>query len=351
MSEAVSVRVELGDLAAFGRALLEAAGATAENAEIVMKHLLEADKMGLNSHGVIRIPQYLDDIAAGEIVPDAVPVLNQLAPGRTLVDGGRGFGMVVGLAMATEAIRLAHTNGVGFVAGRHLGHTGRIGSYPDAMARAGCLGIAVCSGPPSGHWVAPFGGRAGRLATNPIAYAYPVVGAEPVVGDFSTSVVPEGVIRSLRNRGLSAPEGALRDASGRPSSDPAALYGPPRGTIQPLGGALGYRGTALGILVEALATLLSGDAIDDPTREGSDLAMLAVAVDDGFAERAAGMSAYMRSSPPIDPACPVMMPGEREQNEAVRPDTGTILLDGPTWRSMVARAGSAIRVPEPVSDG
>ncbi|RXL51382.1 oxidoreductase, partial [Citrobacter sp. AAK_AS5] len=77
------------------------------------------------------------------------------------------------------------------------------------------LGIAVCSGPRTGHWVAPFGGREGKLSTNPIAFACPVAGGDPIVADFSTSVVPEGVVRSLRNRGLPTPEGAIRDAEGR----------------------------------------------------------------------------------------------------------------------------------------
>ncbi len=345
MSGTELVQVEAAALAAFGRALLEASGATPANAATVIDHLVEAERMGLRSHGIIRIPQYLNDIEAGEIVPDAVPEVTHPVPGRALVDGRRGFGMVVGHAMAEEAVRLARIYGVGFVAGRHMGHTGRIGAYPAAMAETSCLGIAVCSGPPSGHWVAPFGGLEGRLATNPIAYAYPVAGAAPVVADFSTSVLPEGVVRSLRNRGMPAPEGALRDASGRPSTDPAALYGPPRGTIQPLGGAFGYRGTALALLVETLATVLSGDTVDDPSREGSGLAMIAISVDDDFAARAAGLSAYLRSSRPLDPVRPVLIPGEREQRQAAEALAGAILVDGPTWRAMVDHARLAIAVP------
>ena len=64
-------------------------------------------------------------------------------PGRAAFDGGKGFGQVVGIAMAEEAIRLARGNGVAFVNGRHMGHTGRIGAYPEAIARQGCLGIAI----------------------------------------------------------------------------------------------------------------------------------------------------------------------------------------------------------------
>jgi uncharacterized oxidoreductase len=128
MSEAPPVRVAKTELAAFARALLEAAGATPENATVVVDHLLEADAMGLKSHGVIRVPQYLDDIASGGIDPKAAPTVTRPMPGRAAFDGGKGFGQVVGIAMAAEAVRLARAAGVSFVTGRHMGHTGRIGA-------------------------------------------------------------------------------------------------------------------------------------------------------------------------------------------------------------------------------
>jgi hydroxycarboxylate dehydrogenase B len=332
------VFVERAPLAGLGKALLAAAGATADHAGAVVDHLIEADTMGLKSHGVMRIPQYLEDIAAGGIDPVAAPVFVRGAPGRAACDGNRGFGQVVGQAMAREAMRLAEAAGVAFVTGRHMGHTGRIGAYPEAIAAAGMIGIVVCSGPRSGHWVAPFGGREGRLATNPIAYALPVAGAPPVVADFSTSVVPEGVVRNLKYRGMPAPAGALRDAAGRETTDPAVLYATPRGTIQPLGGAFGYRGTALAMLVEVLAALAAEDDTDDLAREGSNLAMIAIAADAGFAGRAARMAACLRSAPPLDPARPVLLPGEREQAQAAAPASGRISVDGPTWAALVAAA-------------
>ncbi|HZP18895.1 MAG TPA: Ldh family oxidoreductase [Bauldia sp.] len=345
-AELAPVRVDRGALAALSRALLEAAGASAENAGVVVEHLLEADAMGLKSHGIIRVPQYLADIAAGGIDPDASPTLTETAPGRMAVDGNSGFGQVVGVAMAREAARLAGKTGVAFVTGRHMGHTGRIGAYPEVIAAAGMVGIVVCSGPRHGHWVAPFGAREGRLATNPIAYAFPVGNGPPVVADFSTSVVPEGVVRSLKNRGLPAPEGALRDAAGNPTTDPSVLYAQPKGTIQALGGAFGYRGTALGILVDVLAALLAEDDADDPKRDGSNLAMIAIAANDAFAGRAGRMAKYIRSAAPLDPARPVMLPGEREQEEAARSANGPVLVDRPTWDSLASAAGAkGIPVP------
>ena len=185
-----------------------------------------------------------------------------------------------------------------------------------------------------------------KRAPDPIAYAYPVEGDLPVI-TVSTSVVPEGVIRSLKHRGIRAADGALRDAKGDPTNDPAALYADPRGAIQPLGGAFGYRGTALGMLVDVLAALLADDDADDITRAGSNLAMLAIATDQKFPARARRMGDYIRTSPPLDDARPVMLPGERELREARRAADGPISVDAPTWAALVKIAGDGLS-PTPV---
>jgi LDH2 family malate/lactate/ureidoglycolate dehydrogenase len=340
------VRVPKAPLAAFCRALLLAAGAPEEHARTVVDHLLEADAMQVRSHGVMRVPQYLDDVAAGTTRPAAVATVTQLAPGRAAVDGNFGFGQVIGMTMAETAVRLARSAGVSFVTGRRMGHSGRIGAYAEAIARAGLVGVVVCSGPRSGHYVAPFGGREGRLATNPFAFAYPVRGDAPVVADFSTSVAPEGAIRSLWHRGLTAPRGALRDALGAPTDDPAALYAEPPGAIQPLGGPVGYRGTALAILVDVLAALLAGDTVEDEQRVGSNLAMLAIAADNAFPELAERMGRYIRSSPPLDPARPVMLPGERERHALRETAEMPVMVDGPTWAAM-RKAATAAEIEPP----
>lgn len=326
--------------------LLEAHGAAARNARIVADHLIEADTRGLRSHGTMRLPQYLDEIRRGEVDPSARPQLDARRPGQLLVDGNRSFGQVVGVVMAEALADPARELGIAMAIGRRLGHTGRVGAYPEQLAREGLIGICVSSGPPSGHWVAPFGGRDGRIATNPIAMAWPVAGEQPIVGDFATSATPEGAVRSLRNRGLAAPPGALRDADGRPTTDPGTLYAAPRGAIQPMGGDLGYRGTALGLFVEVLSTLLAGDAVDDAGRAGSNLTLIAIEPGAGFADLAAGLARHVRSSRPIDPARPVMMPGDRERAMEAAPVP--IPLDEESWRLISAAAGEAGVVVPPI---
>jgi LDH2 family malate/lactate/ureidoglycolate dehydrogenase len=337
------------EMHAIGQALLERAGADPASARIVMDHVVASSVMGLHSHGVMRVPQYLAEIASGIIDPHAEPYILKTAPSRLAIDGRHAFGQVVGMRIVEALIPLAQETGLAMANGRQLGHTGRIGAYPEALAAAGLVGMAVCNGAPSGHWVAAFGGLDGRISTNPIAFAWPVEGQRPVVADFSTACAPEGVIRLLRDRKVEAPEGYLRDAAGRPTRDPSVLYAVPEGAIQPFGGELGYRTMALALLVEVLTTILNGDAVDDASRKGTDMTILAIAPQSSFAHLASGLSDHMRASPPLDPARPVMMPGDREQRAAGA--GGPLRVDGPTWEAVAAAAAKAgLPLPAAIED-
>ena len=114
----------------------------------------------------------------------------------------------------------------------------------------------------------PYGGKEGRLATNPIAYAIPA-GSEPLVSDFSTSVAPEGKIRFYRNEEKTLPDGWILDAKGQPTNDPNAFYGPPRGGILPFGGTVAHKGFALSLLVEILGAALAGVSSTDTDTFGN----------------------------------------------------------------------------------
>ena len=229
-------RVNADEMLAIGCALLERAGASPKHARIVMDHLVDSSAMGLHSHGVMRIPQYLAEIAVGHhrSARRAEDRKNRrlasrgrwtarLRPGRRHADG-RG-------ARSARA-RDRHRHGERPPSRSHRPHRRLSGS----AGEAGLVGLAVCNGAPSGHWVAAFGGRDGRISTNPIAVGWPVEGQPPVVADFSTATAPEGVIRVMRDRGTPAPEGYLRDADGGATRDPNVLYAKPKGAIQPLGG-------------------------------------------------------------------------------------------------------------------
>jgi hydroxycarboxylate dehydrogenase B len=328
--------------------LLVSTGARGDAARIVAEHLVESDRAAVPSHGVMRLPQYVEQIAAGEIDPMAMPVRERSSGAQVQVDAKRSFGQVAGSFAVEAAIDASRESQVAVVTVRRAGHAGRIGAYAERLAEAGLLAVVHCSGPRSGHWVAPFGGIDGRLSTNPIAYAFPAADG-PVVADFSTSAVPEGVIRRMRALGLPAPKGALQDPAGRPTDDPDVLYSEPSGTILPLGGKrFGHKGFALGLLVEAMATLLAGDGTADDTRYGNNLAFVAIAVDPGFEARAAALAAYVRSSRPADPGHPVLMPGDPERR--ARDDADLVPIDATTWRALTTLAlEQGVDLPTPLA--
>jgi uncharacterized oxidoreductase len=322
------------ELRSFLEALFEAAGASPANARAVVDHLIDASLVGLHSHGIIRVPEYLDAIDAGIVDPRGIPTV--VDEGAVIVlDAQHCFGQVAGAhAVDAAATRVAHS-GAAVVAVRGAGHLGRIGAYVEALARRGHVALGFCSTPTRFHNVAWFGAKDGRLGTNPIAYAFPTR-AEPVVADFSTSAIPEGRVRYLRNLGQPAPDGVLHDAAGAPTTDPNVLYDGRGGTIQPLGGELlGHKGSALGLLSEMMATLLGGEEADSPERFNN-LTLLAFAPPAQFDERASNLGRYIHSAAPIDAARPPMLPGEPESR--TRATSQAVTVDPATWDAIVQHA-------------
>jgi hydroxycarboxylate dehydrogenase B len=333
------------EAAEFSAALLVGYGAAPEDARVVADHLVEAETSGLPSHGLIRVPQYVDEILTGAIDPGAVPVTRQTTGGRLDIDARRCFGQVAGELAVDRGAQLAKERGMALVTVRQSGHAGRIGAYAEHLGLAGFLALIYCSGPRSGHRVAPFGGRDGRLATNPVAFSVPT-SHQPIVGDFSTAASPEGRIRSLRNRGLDAPPDTLLDADGLGTIDPNVLYLSPPGAIMPFGGErLGHRGFAMALLVEAMATLLTGDETADGSRAGNNLAFVVLDVGPEFMDRADRMCEYVLSSRPRGDG-PVILPGAIERER--RRQMSEVVIDAVTWAAMVERAQRAgVAVPTP----
>jgi hydroxycarboxylate dehydrogenase B len=322
-------------IARFGAVLFEAAGAPADYARVVVDHLIESSLMGHDSHGVLRIPEYLDDVANRRIVPAAPVRVEQQSPTTAIVDGGGTFGAVVARTAIDEAIRITREHRLACLITRRCHHVGRLGAFVERAARLGLIALATCNSPVYGHFVLPWGGREGRLATNPIAYGVPTSG-DPLVADFSTSVAPEGKIRYHRNEGKPLPPGWLLDAEGRPTTDASALYTTPHGGILPLGGAAGHKGFALGLLVEILGTALAGHQSTDPNVVGNGVCFIVIDPSafgplERFEQLVAGTVAYIKSSPPAVGFEEVLVPGELEFRTLRRRTQEGVPVDDVTW--------------------
>ena len=303
------------------RRIFAGLGASGDDAGTVAEMLVEADLMGLPSHGVLRVSQYVQDIRKGRIVPGAEVVVKESSATNAILDGQWNFGQVGGSHAAATAIEKAMSTGVGCAVLRRCCHVGRLGAYVEMAARQNCVALACGGAAGEGHWVAPFGGREGRLGTNPIAFGAPTL-SDPIVVDFATSSLPEGKVRFLRETGQMLPEMTLVNEHGEYSTDPADLYAPDgtaAGAILPFGGPLGYKSYGISLMVQILSCMLGAPA----WAEGNDytgsnnLFVLALRIEsfmspDEFRQQAEEMSAYVTASKPAAGSAGVKLPGELE---------------------------------------
>jgi uncharacterized oxidoreductase len=201
--------VDASALSEYVERIFAATGSPPADANFVASHLVEANLKGHDSHGVIRVSQYVEGAQAGRIQPAANTETESESDTTAVLNGNWNYGQVVARDTMAKAIEKAGAHGVGIVVAHQAGHAGRIGAYGEQAARAGMIAIACVNLHGGGQLVAPFGGAARRLSTNPIVVAAPTNDPDaPFVLDMATSMGPLW----RRSAGL-APCG--RPASGR----------------------------------------------------------------------------------------------------------------------------------------
>lgn len=324
--------------------ILKAAGVPADEATIVADLLVDSNLAGHDSHGILRLPQYLGMIRDGAILPGAPARVIRETPATAVLDGGWGFGQVVARGAMDLTARKARTSAVGAVAVRCCNHIGRLGAYAALPCEAGMVGLLLVNGHGGDQGVAPYGGIARRLGTNPFAVAVPSAGGPPVVLDVTTSIVAGGKIRLARARGESVPEGCLIDANGNPTTDPNVYYDPPRGALLPFGGHKGY---GLSMMIDLLAGTLSGAGASAPDAPRSGNALLAVAIDierfapvETFREEVRQFIAYLKTSSKAPGVAEILAPGERAFRERERRLREGIEVEDQTWEQVLDAAKS-----------
>lgn len=325
-----------------GRDIFTACGAPTDEAGIVADELVEASLMGLDSHGVMRCVQYTEEVLKGKIKPGAPVRIIKETANTAVVDCGYNFGPVSAWRMADIVCGKAKERDVACVVSRNSHHIGRLGAYVQRVAEQNLFCLATANSSRHGHWVTPWGGREGRLATNPLAYAVPVNG-KPLVFDMSTSMIAEGKIRVLMCKGKFVPAGCIQDADGNPATDPKAFYGPPHGTILPFGSELGYKGFGLGLLVEILSGIMAGMAssADYPYING--LCLIAINPEafcgtHFFKELMADLCRYITATPPAPGHKEVLMPGTLDFRMREKRLADGIPLPEETWKLIVNTA-------------
>jgi LDH2 family malate/lactate/ureidoglycolate dehydrogenase len=318
-----------------------AAGSPEAHSRIVAAHLADNNLAGHDSHGFIRVIQYLQQIKDGLLFPAAEPEIVRESPVTAQIDGHRGFGQVVAKFATEVAVKKAKEQGVSSVTMRYLGHLGRLGAYGEMAAREGCAAILFCATGGLALSQAPFGGARRKLGTNPIALAFPAETEGTISSDFATSVAAEGKVRVYRARGRKLPDGWILDKEGRPSNDPGDFYA--GGAILPIGASVGYKGYCLALMTDIFGSLLSRDGFPASPGKQFSNGSLIVAIDiERFAPLAAAQSeasrmvAFVKDTPLAEGFDQVLYPGEKEvKNRRERLQTGVDIEDE-TWAQVTA---------------
>jgi uncharacterized oxidoreductase len=341
-------------LTALSQSLFEAAGVPAEDAAVVATSLVDANLCGHDSHGVMRVPQYLGFLRRRVYKPGVPLTVLRETPAVLSADANWGLGQVQAYRLLERLLPKARALGIAAGTLRNCGHVGRLGEYAEFAARQKMALFATVNSHGSGRRVAPPGGTEGRIGTNPICLGAPTSGP-PVVLDFGTSAAAEGKVRAQHQKKQPAPEGWLIDHAGQPTTDPAALYADPPGSLLPFGGAQAYKGFGLGLVLDLFCGGLSGGPCSSPAFQlaGQGNAGVFVLFDpalfggvDHFLKESDGLTSYVRSCPTAAGVACITLPGDPERlSKEKRLAEGIPVPDG-TWE-LIAKAAHELNVPLP----
>jgi ureidoglycolate dehydrogenase (NAD+) len=328
----MTVHVHHDQLSTFVAAIFEAHGMSALDSETVAGVLVWASLRAVDSHGVTRIPSYLDYIRSGALDPRARPATRALTSASFVLDCARSAGPVAMMQAAAIARESVATSGICMGLVSATTHTGAIGRYAEWLAERGCVAVVFVGGPP---FMAYHGARTASLSTAPLAIAVPGPNAKPLLLDMASSIVAAGRIRDLAAAGKTIPEGWALDADGKPTTDAGKAA-----TLLPLGGP---KGSGLSLMFECLTGIMAGTPVltmlADATgaRPHAQNAMvIAINVETfrplaEFRHDVAALMAQVKSLPREDGYEELLLPGERGgRNAEARQRTG-IPIDRKLW--------------------
>ncbi len=320
------------ELQDFATRLLKAGGFTASDAAQTADMLVWANLRGVDSHGVLRIPRYVEMIELGLINSgSSIEVVREFGA-ITVLDGGKCPGAVGMNAAVERAAAGAARLGLGWCAVRNTSHAGAIEYFTSALAAKGLVGIAFTASKPLMSY---FGAKGEVLSTNPLSIAFPRKEAEPIVLDMSTAAVALGKIFAAKDAGQSIPEGWAVDANGKDTTDPASVA-----AVLPMAGA---KGSGLSLMIEMLASVMAGNAVIGPVLTGLNKGGFngtVVAIDpaafgarDDFDTEVTRLADAIHALTPADGFDAVRLPGERGRDTAIdRLKDGIPLADGTASR-------------------
>lgn len=352
MNNASSVTISADILRSFTSNIFMAAGIGRDEADVIATSLVESNLCGHESHGVVRVVEYLEFLKRGAVCAGASLEVISQSPSAVVCDAGLGFGQVQMRRLIDMLEPMAREQGLACGTLRRCGHVGRLGEWVEILARRNLAGLMSVNDNGVLTSVAPPGGCQPRISTNPIALGVPTK-QKPLVLDISTSTVANGKVRVAQIAGRTVPDGWLLDSDGRPTNDPATRFADPPGTILPMGG---YKGFGLGLLLDILVAGLAGGFCPPAPQDQVECNnVLLLAFDPQsfsglthFVTQSQSLCDHVRSSKPIDEGTEIRLPNDRTRQTRKDRMVNGIPLDAGTWNQLVERAGQ-LGVPVPGS--
>jgi uncharacterized oxidoreductase len=317
--------------------MFAAAGTPDDIADYVARTLITANLMGHDSHGVIRVIWYLNQVRDGELMVDAQPEIRKQHGAVAVIDCRRGYGQIGARMGAQVACDLAGDYGIGCVSITNINHVGRLGEYAGWLAGQGRVAIVLSAF--SWTSVTPYGGREGILGTNPMAWAVPTRD-DPLVLDFATSIVAAGKIQVALDEDREVPAGWLLDRDGLPTQNPSNFRN--GGVLLPFGT---YKGYGLNLMMELIPTLLGGlaPATSPEFEKGNPTLILALNIEaftdmERFVRLADELRARVKQVPPAQGFDEVLLPGEPEARSMAQRQRDGIPVAEKTWAALTELA-------------
>ena len=335
----------------FARALLVRASMPFDKADAVADILVEGELLGRSTHGLALLAPYLKEIESGGMRVEGEPeTLADFA--ACLAWNGRKLpGPWLILKAMDEAMVRARRFGMAAVTIQRSHHTAALGTYLSRATARGYLMLLTLTDPGFSS-VAPHGGVAPVLTSNPIAFGAPTEG-DPILIDVSTSMVTNGMVAKYRREGRPFDQPWLLDAAGLPSTDPAVIFADPPGTVLPLGGLdAGHKGYGIGMMVELLSGCLSGRGRAEPN-DGWSASVFILTIDpaafgsnEAYLRQVEALVATCRASPPRPGFDRVRLPGEASTQRRAEQLRDGMVLD-PEIAAALAPWAEKLGVPIP----
>jgi uncharacterized oxidoreductase len=320
-------------------------GSAEAEASEVADHLVRANLAGHDSHGVGMLPAYVRLLHDKLLVPNQTPETVLDTGALLVIDARRGYGQRVTAEAVRQAIARAKQVGACVLALRNASHIGRIGTYGELAASAGCVFTAFVNVVDHHDIAAPFACAEPRLGTNPFCTAVPGADGYSVMLDMATTTIAAGKARVAYNKGVPVPEGTLIDPEGQPTTDPTGFIRDKTGALVTFGR---HKGSGMAVLCEIMAAAVGGgQRVDEPVKGGILNSMLATVIDlsklgdpAAIGEAVEATKAHIRSSRVAPGFDEILLPGEPEKRSAEVRRRDGIPVDETTWRDICAAAMS-----------